>query len=304
VYSPTGFCTDQTLNLRFVNLRLGVCILIYIPNVNKFPGKIMIKTKNLIKRIAKIVLPTFLIQRLGGAKNIEEYRFKNTGGVKQNIIDKYGFNGDLLDIFVNNKDKVVSKWHHYIPIYDRYLSKYRKKKVRILEIGVSKGGSLVMWRKYFGDEAIIFGIDIDPDCGKLKGIDATVRIGSQVDPEFLESVVNEMGGIDIVIDDGGHKMSQISKSFNILFPTLNDGGLYIIEDLHTVYWRNSGGGYHSQHNFFNFLLETIHDMHHWYHFSGVKHPNICGLCPGIHFHDSLVVLEKSTTHEPAYSEIS
>lgn len=60
-------------------------------------------------------------------------------------------------------------------------------------IGVGKGGSLRMWRRYFGDEAVIFGIDVEPDRAQLGGGDGEVRIGSQADPSFLRSVVGEMG---------------------------------------------------------------------------------------------------------------
>ena len=52
-----------------------------------------------------------------------------------------------------------------------------------------------------------------------------------------------MGGIDIVLDDGSHNMKDIIVSLESLFPMLNDGGVYMIEDLHTAYWRKFGGGY-------------------------------------------------------------
>ena len=60
---------------------------------------------------------------------------------------------------------------------------YRNRPVRLLEIGVFKGGSMHLWRKYFGLEAILFGIDIDPKCAQFDGRDAQVRIGSQDDPD-------------------------------------------------------------------------------------------------------------------------
>ena len=47
-----------------------------------------------------------------------------------------------------------------------------------------------------------------------------VRIGSQADPAFLNSVVAEMGGIDVLIDDGGHMASHQRASFDFLFPRL------------------------------------------------------------------------------------
>jgi hypothetical protein len=65
--------------------------------------------------------------------------------------------------------------------------------------------------------------------------------GSQVDKEFLENTTNEIGGIDIIIDDGSHLNEHIIETFKILFPKLNDNGVYVIEDLQTSYWENYGG---------------------------------------------------------------
>lgn len=113
--------------------------------------------------------------------------------VKRDIQDKYGHDSELLEIFANNKGAVVHKWHHYIPLYDRYMSSFRRQSPKVLEIGVGNGGSLQMWRRYFGDDATIYGIDIDPGCEKVNGLAGQVRIGAQTDHGFLESVVKEMG---------------------------------------------------------------------------------------------------------------
>ncbi|MEG7660787.1 hypothetical protein, partial [Listeria monocytogenes] len=80
---------------------------------------------------------------------------------------KYGPVGDLLEMFVQHRGEGVDKWHHYLPLYERYFSPWRGRPVRFLEIGVYKGGSLEMWRSYFGPEAMIFGIDIDPTCARF-----------------------------------------------------------------------------------------------------------------------------------------
>jgi hypothetical protein len=97
----------------------------------------------------------------------------------------------------------------------------------MLEIGVWKGGSLDMWRKFFGPDATLFGVDINSDCARFDGKSASVRIGSQDDPEFLRGVVKEMGKVDIVLDDGSHIASHQRASFEALFPLLSEGGLYI-----------------------------------------------------------------------------
>lgn len=147
-----------------------------------------------IKNYLRMILPNFILNRLGADCKLEEFAFNNPLNVKKDIEMKYGFNGDLLEIFTKNKNQVVHKWHHYIPIYNRHFSNLIGTKKKFLEIGVFKGGSLQMWRKYFGNDAVIYGIDIDPNCAKFNGIAGQVRIGSQEDLKFLETVINEMGG--------------------------------------------------------------------------------------------------------------
>ncbi|WP_370874797.1 class I SAM-dependent methyltransferase [Ancylobacter vacuolatus] len=232
-----------------------------------------------------------------------EFSYTDVEDVHNDIARKYDYKGDLLRYFSDNEAGVVHKWHHYIPLYDRYFSPFRGSRVRFLEIGVSKGGSLQMWRKYFGPDAIIYGIDIDPECIKYDGVAGAVRIGSQDDTAFLKSVVDEMGGVDIVLDDGSHRMSHLRVTLETLFGRLSDGGLYMIEDLHTAYWRDFGGGYRSRRNFFRYVGEVIADMHRWYHRHGVIHPAVSERCTGIHVHDSLVILEKGPVYPPVASQI-
>jgi len=136
--------------------------------------------------------------------------------------------GRAADIFFSNQGKPVAKWLHYLPIYDQLLGSHIGSKVKMLEIGVAHGGSLGLWRKLLGDEAVIFGIDIDPKCAALDGDSGSVRIGSQDDPKFLRDVVAEMKGLDVVLDDGSHIGRHQRASLDVLFPLLGEGGLYII----------------------------------------------------------------------------
>jgi hypothetical protein len=240
---------------------------------------------------------------LGYNEKLAKFSFHDNDQIHKDIKNKYGFEGDLLEIFVGNKEYLVNKWHHYIPIYDRYFSVFRNKPIRFLEIGVSKGGSLAMWRKYFGEDAVIYGIDIDKTCARFDGIAGRVRIGSQDDPAFLRAVVEEMGGVDVILDDGSHHMDHIRTSFRFLFPQLNDGGIYMVEDLHTAYWKKYGGGYRSNNSFFAFVSGMIDDMHQWYHVHGVNNPEIANSCSAIHVHDSIAVFEKSKVYPPTHSQI-
>jgi hypothetical protein len=110
-----------------------------------------------------------------------------------------------------------------------------------------------------------------------------------------------MGGVDIVLDDGSHQTKHQIESFKILFPEMSEGGLYMVEDLHTSYWRGYGGGYNRRSNFFGFSSDMINDMHHWWHFNRLKHPELKDMCTGVHVHDSIAVFEKGRAYEPTHS---
>lgn len=155
-----------------------------------------------------------------------------------------------------------------------------------------------MWRDFLGPEAVIFGIDIDPACAAANGEAAQVRIGSQDDPGFLQDVIAEMGGVDLVIDDGSHVMAHIEASFRTLFPQLSDGGVYLIEDLHTAYWPDYGGGFRSSGSFIEKAKALIDDMHHWYHGLGQAEAVTANAVGGLHFYDSIIVIDKIKVGPP------
>lgn len=196
----------------------------------------------------------------------------------------------LENIFVKHHLKKSSKWQHYFDIYDRHLSKFRDKEITLLEIGVAEGGSLQIWKKYFGEKSKIFGIDIREDC-KYEESQIEIFIGDQTDYNFLTKVIDRIGIPDIIIDDGSHVQSHILKTFDFLYPTLNEnGGVYIIEDCHTAYWPRFEGGVNSHLNVVEIFSKRVHDVNSkWY--NEPKTPKLKTL-DSIHFYDSMVVFEK------------
>ena len=60
--------------------------------------------------------------------------------------------------------------------------------------------------------------------------------GDQANPSDLEKLVNLYGPFDIIIDDGGHTMKQQQFTLGFMFKSLNNGGIYVIEDLATSRW--------------------------------------------------------------------
>ena len=198
---------------------------------------------------------------------------------------------------------MIHKWDHYFDIYERYFSGYRGTSVNILEIGISHGGSLQMWREYFGKDANIFAIDINPECKKFEDEKTRIYIGSQEDDSFLKQVIDTIPHIDILIDDGGHTMNQQLVSFRHLFPVVKDGGIYLIEDTHTSYWREYHGGYKKKNSFIEFSKDLVDQIYAWHidneHLVPVSYhtKNI----NSISFYDSVVVIEKKIRQEPSHS---
>lgn len=170
------------------------------------------------------------------------------------------YQNDLEKFYFENEHNVIDKWLHYFEIYDRFFSKYREKKMKMLEIGVSKGGSLQMWKNYFGKKATIVGVDIDPNCKAFEEENILIEIGSQEDRRFLQSLVKKYGPFDIVLDDGGHTMKQQITSFEELFPAVNNGGVYLCEDCHTSYWRGHKGGVKRRGTFIEYMKDRIDDL--------------------------------------------
>tara|TARA_B100001250_G_scaffold133623_1_gene114210 strand:- start:564 stop:1229 length:666 start_codon:yes stop_codon:yes gene_type:complete len=142
---------------------------------------------------------------------------------------------DLKKYFKENNKKNIHKWWHYFDIYEENFKKYRNKTLTILEIGVFRGGSLFMWEKYFGPNVNIIGIDINPSCKMFEKENIKIFIGDQTDEKFLISVLKQINKPDIIIDDGGHTSNQQISSFNYLYESVNDGGIYLVEDTHTSY---------------------------------------------------------------------
>jgi 23S rRNA U2552 (ribose-2'-O)-methylase RlmE/FtsJ len=122
-------------------------------------------------------------------------------------------NSIYREVFYNHNGRLIHKWDHYFEIYEKYLCKYKGKKVNILEIGISHGGSLELYKKYLGDQAMIYAIDINPECQQFEDSNTKIFIGSQSDQDFLNKVISQLPPLDVVIDDGGHTMIQQKVSF-------------------------------------------------------------------------------------------
>ena len=201
---------------------------------------------------------------------------------------------DLWNYFNQNTGNIIHKWHHYFPIYEKYFSSFRDKKITFIEIGVSKGGSLQMFSEYFGPLATIIGIDINENCKKLESDSLHIRIGDQGDVKFLESVLAEFGAPDLVLDDGSHIMKNVRDSFDYIYPRLSKNGVYMVEDMHTSYWQEYGGGYLHEDSFIEYSKKLIDQLNFQHLRENIPSPEWIQNTNNISFYDSIVVFEKGS----------
>ena len=151
--------------------------------------------------------------------------------------------------------------HLYTKWYYSHFKDIKDNNLNILEIGVNKGKSINLWKKYF-KKANVYGIEINENViekSLTKG--CKIFIGSQTDRSFLNKVIMKTkGGMDIIIDDGSHVTSDQINTFLYLFDKLNSGGVYVVEDLQTSYRKKYKKG--ECKNFVNFLKNKIDDVNY------------------------------------------
>jgi hypothetical protein len=208
----------------------------------------------------------------------------------------------LETFFTKNKDRLIHKWLHYFDIYHRHFERFRGKKITVIEFGVYHGGSLRMWKKYFGRKARIIGVDINPECKKFAEQNIEIYIGDQEDRAFLKRLMKKIGPVDVVIEDGGHTMKQQIHTFEEVYPHVTENGVFLIEDLHTSYWAKYGGGYRKPGTFIEYAKGYVDELNAW-HSQGPKSFTVTDFTKStksIHFYDSIAVFEKGAVTKPEH----
>jgi len=225
---------------------------------------------------------------------------------------------DLLSFFVQRRNtRPMHKWHHYFEVYDRLFTHLRHSNPALLEIGVQGGGSLEMWRWYFGDAARIYGMDLDPNARRSEDVATRVFVGDQGDRNFLREVRRQIGVADIIIDDGGHLANQQITSFEELYTMLSEDGIYIVEDTHTAVW---GGRYNDRQDgqtILSFAFNCCARLMEWsgrpeYFQQLMTDQNVqladkvsefCRTTKSISFHDSLIIFQRGRRVVPRHEQI-
>lgn len=219
------------------------------------------------------------------------------------------FDKSLRKIHTNKKGKLSDKWEIFFKVYDREFNSIRHDKIKMLEIGVQNGGSLETWSKYFNKAQLIVGCDINPKCGSLTYSDKRIKVivGDATNPKTAAQIHDLSTQYDVIIDDGSHVSKDIIDAFFHFFPRLKPGGIFCVEDTHTLYWHEFGGGLNNPDNakeFFKDLSDIINHEHwrnepdisqHLAHRVGGRNTDFieAGWVDSISFYNSLIVIRKA-----------
>jgi len=201
-------------------------------------------------------------------------------------------NGFLHRHFLNNSDKRLHKWVHYFDIYERHFTRFRDKAPVMIEIGVSGGGSLAMWKEFFGKESKIIGIDINPQCKAHESEGIEIFIGSQDDPALIEQIFEKYPEVDIVLDDGSHQMNHMVASFQLLYERVHKNGVYLVEDTHTCYWPEFQGGVRQAGSFIEFTKDKLDELNAVHSRGVIPISSFTKATDYIACYDSIVVFER------------
>ena len=191
--------------------------------------------------------------------------------------------------------ETMTKWSHYFAIYERHFERFKGKSPVVVEIGVAGGGSLRMWRDYFSKGCRIVGVDIHPDCLEHIKDGITVELCDQSSPRSLKGLAMQYPQIDILIDDGSHINRDQAMTFDLLWPSIVTGGVYLAEDIHTSFWENYGGG--GPDSFLEKMKGHIDEMTFW-HDRNSRPTRLTREVASMTFYDSVVVVEKGEITKP------
>lgn len=142
------------------------------------------------------------------------------------------YSNPLRTYFDSHKEgRGIWKWMHYFDIYHRHFSKFVGREAHVLEVGIYSGGSLEMWKEYFGPKCQVYGVDIEEACRVYEDDRTKIFVGDQADRSFWKRFKEQVPAIDIIIDDGGHQTEQQIVTLEEMLPHLRPGGVYLCEDM-------------------------------------------------------------------------
>lgn len=239
--------------------------------------------------------------------------FKNKLGIKRTLKILYKLRSlkSILHIFNLNKLALIHRTdkfgeHFYTQHYQNHLKRFQFKRIKLLEIGVGGyddpligGNSLRMWKSYF-PFGKIYALDIFE---KSFLQESRIRIfkGSQIEKSIFAKISKEVDEFDVIIDDGSHINEHVIKSFQLYFPKLKNGGIYVIEDTQTSYWPNMGGELLERNNentIYGYFKNLIDGLNYNEFMLENYRPTYFDLkIVSIHFYHNLIFIYKNENNE-------
>lgn len=193
---------------------------------------------------------------------------------------------DLQQVFSGLKQKSV-KVNSYFPVYQSLFERYRNvPDLVFVEVGVMNGGSLVMWREFFGPKARIIGIDYSPTAELMRDKGFEIFIGDQGSTEFWEKFYREVGHVDVLLDDGGHTNKHQIITVESSLDHIKDGGMIVVEDTATSYLKQWGNP--SRYSFMNYAKLVADKIQSRSSLSQTPPNKFSAVCHGISFYESMV----------------
>lgn len=131
----------------------------------------------------------------------------------------------------------IWKWNNALVAYERHMARFKQRPVKLGEVGVWSGGSLLMWHAVLGEQCHVFGLDIAQDALQFQDNKTTIAMVDQGDPaawsNFFQTVTP---ALDVLVDDGTHAPGTMLTTVASAWPHLSPGGVLAIEDI-------NGAGY-------------------------------------------------------------
>jgi glycosyltransferase involved in cell wall biosynthesis len=299
-YQRQKFFTDQTLALEVLSSKLvnGLLFLLPLREEVKKLAYSMERLKEVLQQGATILF--------GDGHGAGQLGRSAVQSVAQTMVQLGGtmeqpVNGSvLIDYFENCEHRMIHKWMHYFEIYERHFAQFRNQPISLLEFGVLHGGSLQMWKYYFGPHAKIYGADINPRCAELAEDQISILLTDQESRESLQNICKTLPPFEIIIDDGGHTMLQQTTTFEEMWGQLKIGGVYLVEDMLTSYWPAFGGGYKNPVSFVEYTKGLIDQLNAWHAVpnSGLEVNGFTRTAFAMHYYDSVLVIEKRAMQAP------
>ena len=198
----------------------------------------------------------------------------------------------------------IFKWDHYFAVYHRHLRRFRNTSVRFAELGINDGGGLAMWRKYLGDDAVLYGVDLN---NRTLSYQQQVEFGSPEriiiedlsTPRAWRNICRQTGPLDVVVDDASHNEFAQALTIAGALPCLREGGVLIVED---VFGSTSSATH-------KLVREFVRSEKGLFHTTSMPSGTIASTRAqasifGIHFYAFVLVVEKLFSHRPQLNSIS